>query len=137
MRQVTMVTLLVSILVLILQCSENESLNVFNGRMETVSAPDTLWYIVGAVSPDAMQDTLLVRTDSIRWVYEVPSGGSSGVSIIMSGQISGKSSIDSLNPIIGGGIIGNTDLEVETHTDSVNRYRCPLPTTAWAYSTTL
>jgi hypothetical protein len=102
MRQVTMVTLLVSILVLIMQCSENEALNSFNGRMEIASAPDTNSYVV---PPDTIPNIL--RTDSIRWVYEFPSGGSSSVSIIISGQcITGQIRLD---------------LGVETYTDSVTR----------------
>lgn len=107
MRQVTVVTLLVSIFVLIIRCSTNESLNSFNGRMETVSAPDTNGY-------SFLPYFYRMRTDSIRWVYDFPSGGSSRVSIILSGQIQ----TDSADIDIGIGQ-NHLDLGVETYTDIV------------------
>ena len=109
MRQVTIVTLLVSIFVLIMQCSENGSLNSFNGRMETVSAPIIKAY---PFAPYFYR----MRTDSIKWVYEFPSGGSSRVSIILSGLIQTDSTDTTIDIGIGQNHI---DLEVETHTESV------------------
>jgi hypothetical protein len=113
MRQVKMVTLLVGIFLLIMQCSTNESLEVFNGRMETVC--DT---IAGEFS--FAPYIYRVRTDSIRWVYEYPSGGPSRANLIVSGQIK----TDSIDPLTGVPInilIGQNhlDLGVETHTDAV------------------
>jgi hypothetical protein len=114
MRQVPMVTLLVSIFVLIMQCGGNESLNSFNGRMETVTAPITKAYPFAPYS-------YLMRTDSIRWINEFPSGGPSRVSIILSGQIE----TDSIDPVTQAPInigIGQNhlDLGVEMHTDSIS-----------------
>jgi hypothetical protein len=57
-----------------------------------------------------------MHTDSIKWVYEFPSGGSSRVSIILTGLIQ----TDSTDTTIDIGIGQNhLDLEVETHTDSI------------------
>lgn len=113
MRRVTVVTLLVSIFVLIMQCGGDESLNSFNGRMEIVSAPIAKAYPFAPYS-------YLMRTDSIRWINEFPSGGASRVSIILSGQIE----TDSIDPVTQAPInIGvgqnHLDLGVETYTGSV------------------
>jgi hypothetical protein len=107
MRQVTMVTSLVSIFVLIMQCSENGSLNSFNGRMETASAPIIKAY---PFAPYIYR----INADSIKWVNEFPPEGASRVSIILSGQIK----TDSADIDIGIGQ-NHLDLEVETHTDSI------------------
>jgi hypothetical protein len=112
MRQVTMATLLVSILMLTMQCSENESLNSFNGRMETVSAPITKAY---SFAPYNYQ----MHTDSTRWVNEFPPGGPSSVSIILSGQIETDSNDITGNPVNIGIGQNHIDLAVETHTGSV------------------
>ena len=107
MRKATMVTLLASILVLIMQCGENEPLHNFNGRMEIVSDSITREY---PFAPYIFR----MRTDSIKWVHEFPSQGPRSVSIILSGQIQ----TDSADIDIGIGQ-NHLDLEVETHTDSV------------------
>jgi hypothetical protein len=121
MRQVTMVTLLVSIFSLIMQCSENAPLETFNGRMESVCDPfmypkrvaytrdsiidtstvifkDTGYVFVRKII--SVTDSVPEISDSIRWVSEFPAAGPSRVSIILSGKTA-------------------MDLEVETHTDSV------------------
>jgi hypothetical protein len=108
MRQITMVLLVASIGVFIMQCSENESLNSLNGRMETVIAPIDTAYTLYA--PYAY----LLHTDSIKWVYEFPSGGTSRVSLILSGHdttYNAGSMVDIRQ--------NHLDLAVETHTDSV------------------
>ena len=112
MRQVTMVTLLVSIFVLIMQCSENDPLSSFDGRMETVTAPITKVY---PFAPYIYS----MRTDSIRWINEFPSGGASRVSIILSGQIQ-TDSVDTVgNPMDIGIGQSHLDLGVETYTGGV------------------
>jgi hypothetical protein len=169
MRQVTMVTWLVSIFLLIMQCSENESLNVFNGRMETVSGPIDKSYkyapYIYSIRPDSIIPVSLILDsirldsikrntpildsiklnslkldsikldsikrksivpDSIKWVYEYPSGGPSRVSIILSGKIV----TDSMDPATGALIdigIGQNhlDLGVETYFDSVRIVHLP------------
>ena len=98
MRNMTMMTLLASIVVLTMRCGGNESLSDLSGRMETTSvAVNNLFYIV---QPDVFLDSVTVHTDSIKWIYEFPSIGPSSVSVI----ISGKSQVD---------------LEVETYTNGV------------------
>ena len=119
MRQVTMVTLVASFVVLILQCSTNESLAVFSGRMETVTAPIKKAY---PFAPYAY----CIITDSIKWVYEYPSGGPTRVSIILSGIIKTDSIVpppswfpsnppDSIDVGIGQ---SHLDLGLETYSDS-------------------
>jgi hypothetical protein len=112
MRQVTMVMLLVSIFILIMQCSENDPLSSFNGDMETVSAPITKVY---PFAPYIYS----MRTDSIRWLNEFPSGGVSRVSVILSGQIQTDSTDTVGNPIDIGIGQSHLDLGVETYTSSV------------------
>jgi hypothetical protein len=107
-----MVTLAASFVVSILQCSTNESLNSFNGRMETVSAPIERAHLFRPYN-------YRMRTDSIRWVNEFPSEGPSRVTIILSGQIQTDSLDPTDNPInipIGQ---NHLDLGVETYTGSV------------------
>jgi hypothetical protein len=106
-----MVTLLVGIFVLIMQCSENESLNSFNGRMETVSAPLTKAYSFAPY-------TYNLSMDSIRWANEFPAGGPSRVSVILGGQIQTDSADATGNPVPIGIGQNHLDLAVETHTDS-------------------
>jgi hypothetical protein len=119
MRQATMIALLVSILVLTMQCGKNESLNSLGGRtgLATPAIADTFYF----VGPDnGVLDSSAIHTDSIRWLYEFPPEGSSNLRIIISGKISGMNSVDSLNPdSLNAIIIGNTDLEVQTYTNSV------------------
>jgi hypothetical protein len=108
MRQVTMVTLVVCILVVIMQCGDKESLNVFNGRMESVVAP------IEKVYTTFQPYTFILHTDSIRWLYEFPSQGPSRVSLILSGHdttSNAGSPVDISQYYL--------DLAVETHTDSV------------------
>jgi hypothetical protein len=107
-----MVTLLVSFSALIMQCSENDPFSNFNGRMETISAPITKTY------PFAPYIYSL-RTDSIRWLNEFPSGGASRVSIILSGQIQTDSTDTMGNPMDIGIGQSHLDLGVETYTGSV------------------
>jgi hypothetical protein len=80
MRQLVIVVFLISSLILMMQCSENESLNVFNEKMVTTTAPSTKGY---AFLPYFYR----LCPDSIRWIFEYPSNGPSRVSIILSGQI--------------------------------------------------
>jgi len=118
MRQVTMVTLLVSILALIMQCSTNQSLSVFNGRMEALVAPiDTQFNFAPY--------TFHLYADTVKWLYDFPSGGGTRASIIFSGQdstligrsFSGQTVVNAGTPV---DITQNyLDLAVETHTNSV------------------
>jgi hypothetical protein len=113
MRKATIVTVLVGILVFTMQCSKIESLDNLNGRTELTSAPiDNTSYFI---TPDGLLDSVIVHIDSIRWVYEFPTAGSSSLSIVMSGKISGMNYDVSLDSIIN----RQTDLEVETYTASV------------------
>jgi hypothetical protein len=111
-----MVALLVSIFVLMMQCSENDSLNSFNGRMEVVSAPIKKEY---RFSPN----NYYLSTDSIKWLYEFPPDAASRLSIILSGLIQTyQDSIDekgnTISIDIGTGQ-NHLDLEVETLIDNV------------------
>ncbi len=118
MRQVTMVTLLVSIVVLIMQCSTSVSLDVLNGRMETVVAPIDTQY---NFSPY----TFHLYADTVEWVYDFPSGGGTRASIIFNGHDStftGRTLYGTIttNPGSPVDITQNyLDLAVETHTGSV------------------
>jgi hypothetical protein len=121
MRQVKMVTLLVSIFVLIMQCGGNESLNVFNGRMETQIAPIDTQY---NFSPY----TYHLYADTVKWVSEYPSGGGTRASIIIKGHDSiftGRTfygtTVTSPGTLIDTSQIrlNYLDLAVETHTGSV------------------
>ena len=100
MRHVITMMLLVSILVLIIQCNRQESINSLMGRTEIATAPDTSLYEIGPFPPDEVPISASVITDSIRWVNEFPSGGSSSLKIIISGQ-------------------SQLDLDVETYLDGV------------------
>jgi hypothetical protein len=121
MRQVTVVTLMVSILVLIMQCGGNESLNVFNARMETQIAPIDTQY---NFSPY----TYHLYADTVKWVFEYPSGGGTRASIIIKGHDSiftgrtfYETTVTSRGTLIDTSQIGLNylDLAVETHTGSV------------------
>ena len=79
MRQVKMVTLLVSIFVLIMQCSTNESLDVFQGRLESVVTIDTQYTSYAPY-------TFHLYADTVKWVFEFLSGGGTRVNIIFSGH---------------------------------------------------
>jgi hypothetical protein len=115
-----MVTLLVGIFVLIMQCSDNESLNVFNGRMETVVAIDKQYNF----SPY----TFHLYADTVKWVYDFPSGGGTRASIIIKGTDSiftGRTfygtKVTSPGTLIDTSQIrlNYLDLAVETYTGSV------------------
>jgi hypothetical protein len=121
MRQVIMVTLLASFVVLILQCSTNESLNVFNGRLETQIAPIDTQY---NFSPY----TYHLYADTVKWVFEYPSGGGTRASIIIKGTDSiftGRTfygtTVTSPGTLIDTSQIrlNYLDLAVETHTGAV------------------
>jgi len=86
MRQANVVTFLTSIVFVATQCGEKESLDCLMGRTEITTAPDTMWYVIEPVSPDTLPVAACVCTDSIIWVNEFPSGGSSTLSIIIRGQ---------------------------------------------------
>lgn len=100
-----------------MQCSEHESLAVFNGRVEAVSASVSRDY---SFSPYIFR----LRTDSITWVFNIPPGGSSSASVIASGHIQ-TDSVISINPegqpnTVDIGLGENhIELSIETHTDSV------------------
>jgi hypothetical protein len=98
MRQATMVIFLASILVLLMQCSEKESLNSLMGRTEIASAAidDTLYFI----GPDSLLDSVIVYADPVLWLYKFPTAGSSSLSIIMKGW-------------------SQADLEIETYVNGV------------------
>ena len=122
MRQVTVVTLLVSILVLLMQCGGNESLNVFNGGMETQIAPIDTQY---NFSPY----TYHLYADTVKWVFEYPSGGGTRASIIIKGNDSiftGRTFYETKVTSPGALIdtsqirLNYLDLAVETHTGSVS-----------------
>jgi hypothetical protein len=93
-----MVILLVSTVVLMMQCSEKESLNSLMGRTEIASAAidDTLYFI----GPDSLLDSAIVYSDPVLWLYKFPTEGSSSLSIIMKGW-------------------SQADLEVETYVNGV------------------
>ena len=116
MRRATTATLLTGISLLIMMCSENESLNDLNGIMEITCAPDTNQYIVYADS--LLVNIMTVRRDSIRWVYEVPSGGTSSVSVVISGQIEGTCSVGTLDSVVNSTIVENSRLEVAAYSSS-------------------
>jgi hypothetical protein len=100
MRQVTMVALLVGVLVLMMQCSENGSPTSVMVSTNIPAVPDTFSYVFEPVLPDSVPVTLEVFIDSIKWLYDFPSSGSSSLSIMISGE-------------------SQLDLAVETYIDGV------------------
>jgi hypothetical protein len=114
MRQVTMAALLVSILAFTMRCSDKEPLTNLGGTTQVAAAAvvDSFYFLR---QNDGSLDSSILRTDSIRWLYMFPTGGSSSTSLIISGSIRGKGSIDSLDTMV----MKSTDLEVETYTGSV------------------
>ena len=114
MRHLTMVALLVSIFVFAMQCSDKEPLTNLGGttQIATAAVVDSFYFIR---QNDGSLDSSILRTDSIRWMYKFPAGGSSSTSLILNGFVRGKSSVDSLDTTV----IKSTDLEVETYTGNV------------------
>jgi hypothetical protein len=92
MRVLKMVTLLVSILMVLLQCSRQESITNLAGQRKLVSAWEPMMYTFIAVGSEVMEDTLMIYPDSIRWIYDIPAGGPSSLSVTLSGQIMGSTS---------------------------------------------
>ncbi len=117
MRHMTMAALSGTLLFSTMQCSDNESLNVFNGKMETAVAPlnpngysflPNYYRMRSRMRPDSLKD-------SIRWIYDYPSQGASSVSIVISGQIE-TDSIAGPDDTTDIGIGANhIELGVETH----------------------
>jgi len=86
-----------------MQCGGNESLDVFNGKLEIVTSPFTKEY-------KYLPYIYFLRHDTLRWMYEYPANGESRVNLILSGRIE-TDSLDDYGDTIPIGI-GDNHIEM-------------------------
>jgi hypothetical protein len=80
MRNVLLLIALASFLLLMMQCSEDETLNSFDGKLVVIASP----YIKNDFKFPIYRYT--IQTDSIKWLYDCEPGKDSRVSIIAGGK---------------------------------------------------
>jgi hypothetical protein len=80
MRKVLFVIALVCSLLLMVQCSGDETLSSFDGKVELVTSPVAKSYIF-------RPSQYSFQMDSLRWEYGFASGKESKVSLVISGKI--------------------------------------------------